>query len=412
LNSPRRFTAGVTEPWKALAARSPKSGGGKGPSKPAKPDAAPKGKSTPAPKPAAPAPAPKKAAIPAKPAAPIPPLKRPRQQLFKTINHKPERLALRQMGRGRKPPNLPDQPLLPPAPPSAPDFQGAAPTMHYGEAPVPPKKKSKKSAPARSTAAKAAEAARAAVWSVSSEKTTAQIEAAENAFEEALSVHKVKQGKQEQDEAHNPSAANAGAKGAKAVEKAAAKADDKAAAKHEAEPAPAAPRKSGSKDRWADFRDELARDDDPDDPHYTWRHDTGRPRHEMFLAADEAAVTAVEDELKMKLPPSYRDFNLHWGGGRLFTQEFREIRLVGALDLRKELKDRLCERMHSPWIPLADLGDGDYLAFDTSKPNAKGEYPVHWWYGGHAKKKVAASFQDWLEQLVASNGEAFWWEEA
>lgn len=406
MNSPRRFTPGVREPFKALAARSPKSGGGKGAGKPTP---APKAKSAPK-KPPAAAPAPaagKPATPPAKPAAPVPPLKRPRQQLFKVINHKPERLALRQMGRGRKPPNLPDQPLLPPAPPSAPDYQGAAPTMHYGEAPVPPKKKSKKSATPKSTAAKAAEAARAAVWSVSSEKTTAQIEAAENAFEEALSVHKVKQGKQEKEEsgaappADEPTATKA---------KESAKAKDKP--KDEGEDAPAAARKSPIKDRWVWFREELAREDDPADPHYTWRQETGRPRHEMFLAADEASVAAVEEELKLTLPPSYRAFNLHWGGGRLYTQEFREIRLVGALDLRKELKDRLCERMHAPWIPLADLGDGDYLAFDTSKPNAKGEYPVHWWYGGHAKKKVAASFQDWLEQLVANWGEAYWLEES
>jgi hypothetical protein len=307
---------------------------------------------------------------------------------------KPERLALRQMGRGRKPPNLPETPLLPPAPPSAPDYQGAAPTMHYGEAPVPPKKKSKKGSMPKSTAAKAAEAARAAVWSVSSEKTTAQIEAAENAFEEALSEHKATE-KQVLDEAE------AAHPTAPVVEEEKTRGSGTAP-----------PRKASPKDRWTFFREELVRKDDPSDPHFQWRHEAGRPRHEMFLPASEEGVSGVEKELKVELAPSYREFNLNWGGGRLYTQEFREIRLVGALDLTKELKDRLCERMHSPWLPLADLGDGDYLAFDTSKPNAKGEYPVHWWYGGHAKKKVAASFQDWLEQLVASGGEAFWWEES
>lgn len=375
----RRFTTGVRAPWKALAARSPKTPGGRGGgSKGAKPAG---DKAKPAPKPSAPKPAAKTPASRSRKSAPkYPP--------------RPERLALRQMGRGRKPPNLPETPLLPPAPPSAPDYQGAAPTMHYGEAPVPPKKKSKRNAQPKSTAAKAAEAARAAVWSVSSEKTTMQIEAAENAFEEALGEHKAKESKV-------------------LSEAAEAMAEPKEVEEESSKASPAAsPRKSSGKDRWTFFREELAREDDPDDPHYNWRQETGRPRHEMFLPAPEERIAGVEAELKTKLPPSYREFNTFWGGGRLYTQEFREIRLVGALELFKELKDRLCERMHSPWLPLADLGDGDYLAFDTSKPNVKGEYAVHWWYGGHPKKRVAASFQDWLEQLIASGGEAFWWEES
>jgi cell wall assembly regulator SMI1 len=369
----RRLTNGVRGPWKALAARSPKEG--------SKKPAAPKS----APKPAAPKPAAPKAAKPAPAAPPPPPFPRRRRNKPEPLPHRPERLALRQMGRGRKPPNLPETPLLPPAPPSAPDYQGAAPTMHYGEAPVPPKKKSKKGAAPRSTAAKAAEAARAAVWAVSSEKTTAQIEAAENAFEEALSEHKAKEEKVDVPTETAPETSTQHTVTA---------------------------RRTSIKDRWTFFREEVAREDDPSDPHYAWRQEAQRPRHELFLPAPEEGIKAVETELKVKFPPSYREFNLNWCGGRLFTQEFREIRLVGALEIQRELKDRLCERMHAPWLPMADLGDGDYLAFDTSKPNAKGEYAVYWWYGGQPKKKVAASFQDWLEQLVASGGEAFWWEEA
>jgi cell wall assembly regulator SMI1 len=332
------------------------------------------------------------------------------------------------MGRGRKPPIIPDTPALPPPPPSAPDFKGAAPTMHYGEAPVPPKKKAR-SVALRSTAARAAEAARAAVWAVSSPKTTAQIEAAEKAFEGALEehmAHVVRGGTaddapvgitlEQQFQARTKNVAKVKAAQEKADKKnAERKKKGKAALPPpppEPAPAPAPDRRPVGKDRWGFFREELERKDHPSDPHAAWRHETGRPRHELFLPTTEEALAAVEATLKLKLPPSYREFNLEWSGGRLYTQEWRDIRLVGAMDLPKELKDRLCERMHAPWIPLADLGDGDYLAFDTSKPNAKGEFPVHWWYGGHAKKRVAASFVDWLEQLVASGGEAFWWDEA
>jgi hypothetical protein len=295
------------------------------------------------------------------------------------------------MSRGRKPPVIPVTPVLPPPPPAPPDFRGAAPTMHYGEAPIPPEKRARTSMP-RSTAAKAAEAARAAVWAVSSEKTTAQITAAKGAFETALSEHTQSRAAASEAPPHPPSE---GAEG-----------EDEGSSRKRAAP----------KDRWAFFRDELARESDPSDPHEAWRSASGTPRHEMFDPSTDEALAQFESNLahygkSFKLPPSYRDFNLHWGGGRLFTQEWRQIRLVGAMDIERELKNRLCDRMHAPFLPLVDLGDGDYLAFDTSKPNAKGEFPVVWWYGGHAKKKVSPTFAEWLEQLVASGGEAFWWDE-
>ncbi|MBI3722572.1 SMI1/KNR4 family protein, partial [bacterium] len=298
-------------------------------------------------------------------------------------------------------------------PPAPPDFKGAAPTMHYGEAPVPPKKKTKSSR-RRSTAARAAEAARAAVWAVSSEKTTAQIEAAENAFEVALSEHKAEKRVEKTRAAEKEAAAATADEVATPPRKAGAKASAKAAkgtAKGAGKAAPPPPPPPRAKGHWAFFRAELARPSDPDDPHEAWRKDMGRPRHEMFHAATDEQLDAIEADLGMKLPLSYRDFNRSWGGGRLFTQEWRDIRLVGAIDMAKEMKERLCERMQKPFLPLADLGDGDYLAFDTSKATQKGEAPVYWWYGGKAKKRVAASFSEWLEQLVATGGEAFWWEE-
>jgi hypothetical protein len=375
LNLPnRRFTSAPRSsrsPWgQSFAARSPK------------------GSSKPASKPAAKAPA---KASP-KPAAKKPGAKPTLPQGYKpTPKPKDDELVgavhVRRMSRGRKPPIIPVTPILPPPPPAPPDFKGAAPTMHYGEAPIPPEKRAR-SAAKRSTAAKAAEAARNAVWAVSSEKTTAQIQAAKGAFETALSEHKDSKAANEAAAAAPPAPAG----------------DDKAES-------PRAKKAPIVKDRWAFFREELARESDADDPHEPWRKETATPRHEMFDAISDETMDEVEKALKVKLPPSYRDFNKFWGGGRLYTQEWRNIRLVGAHDMERELRNRLVGRMHLPFIPLADMGDGDYLAFDTSKPSAKGEYPIVWWYGGHAKKKLSPTFADWLEQLVAAGGEAFWWEE-
>ena len=323
-------------PWGgSFAARPPKGGG-----KPATP--APKG---PAPakaaKPASPAKpaAGKKAGKPTPPSIPRPPYARVEPP---TSDELVGAVHVRRMSRGRKPPIIPISPVLPPPPPAPPDFRGAAPTMHYGEAPIPPEKRAKAGVP-RSTAAKAAEAARNAVWAVSSEKTTLQIAAAKGAFEAALTEH-----------TESKAAKAEVTKAAKAEVTKAGKSDGKTPAPAPvADQAEAAPRrKAGGKDRWGFFRDELARDSDEDDPHEPWRRDTATPRHEMFDAATEETLAQVEKTLKIQLPPSYRDFNLSWGGGRLFTQEWRQIRLVGSMDIRARAS-REALRPDAPALPAA-----------------------------------------------------------
>src|SRR5262249_2461386 len=127
---------------------------------------------------------------------------------------------------------------------------------------------------------------------------------------------------------------------------------------------PVADAGDASKDRFAFFVDELDRKDDEDDPHREWRHEAQRRRHELNAGATGAELAEVQEKLGIPLPPSFREFSERWGGGRLFTQEWRELRLVGATEIHVELKKRLVDRMRRPFLPLVDLGDGDYLVFD------------------------------------------------
>jgi hypothetical protein len=225
------------------------------------------------------------------------------------------------------------------------------------------------------TSARMAEAARASVWAISSEKTTLQFEAAEAAAEAA-------------EDRRTEGLVEPGAAGG--VQ------DDQ---------------RRSSKDQFAFFRDELDRpEDDPKDPHGLWRRAHKRLRHELAQGPAAIELKRLEDRLRCQLPPSFFDFSLEWGGGLLYVHEFGAVRVIPALEILSELKGPLCGRMNFPYLPIVDLGCGDYLALDMAKETKGGEHPLVWWFGGEPKKKVADSFVAWLKRLVESGGQPFWWE--
>ncbi|MCO5165719.1 MAG: SMI1/KNR4 family protein [Planctomycetes bacterium] len=226
----------------------------------------------------------------------------------------------------------------------------------------------------QSTSARMAEAARASVWAISSEKTTIQFEAAEAAAEAA-------------EERRSEGLV----------------ADDAPALTESLRRSP--------RDLFAFMREELDRpEDDPRDPHGLWRRAHKRLRHELSPGPAPEELERLEARLGAQLPPSYWDFSLEWGGGLLFVHEFGAIRIVPALELHAELRGPLCGRMVRPYLPVVDLGCGDYLALDMARETKTGEHPLVWWYGGEVKKKVADSFVAFLKRLVESNGQPFWWE--
>ncbi len=223
-----------------------------------------------------------------------------------------------------------------------------------------------------STSARMAEAARASVWAISSEKTTNQFEAAEAAADAA-------------EEARTETLVLTGRGGI-----------------------PEELRR-GSRDQFTFLREELDRGDDDDDPHTLWRRAHRRRRHELIPGPTAAEIERLEERIGFDLPPSFWDFSLEWGGGLLYVQEFGTIRVIPALEIMSEVRGPLCNRMVRPYLPVVDLGCGDYLALDLSKESRGGERPIVWWFAGDVKKRVAESFVAWLRRLVELNGQPFWW---
>ena len=90
-------------------------------------------------------------------------------------------------------------------------------------------------------------------------------------------------------------------------------------------------------------------------------------------------------------------------------RERGSTRVIPPQDLVEEVRGPLYGRMNRPFLPVVELGNGDYLAMDTSRASKSGEYPLYWWFEGEAVKKVADSFGQWLRKYVEASGEPFWW---
>lgn len=225
----------------------------------------------------------------------------------------------------------------------------------------------------KSTSRRMAEAARASVWAISSEKTTDQFQAAEDLARE--------------EEAQRT---------------------DALIVPQEVETPESALRRC-SRDPFGFFREELMRDEADDDPHAVWRADHGRQRHELLPGSTPSELAELERTLRIQLPPSYYDFSLEWSGGMVYVREMGLTRIVRAVDLLEEVRGPLYGRMARPFLPLVDLGCGDYLALDTSRGSKNGEFPLFWWFEGQPRRKVADSFAQWLRKLVEHGGDPFWW---
>jgi len=223
------------------------------------------------------------------------------------------------------------------------------------------------------TSARMAEAARASVWAISSEKTTLQFQAAEAAADKA-------------EEARTETLVVVSTKGM----------DEE--------------RRHSARDVFSFLREELDRpDDESADPHALWRKAYKRLRHELQPGPGTDALERLEERLNVKFPPSFYDFSLEWGGGLLYVHEYGAIRIVPALEILDELKGPLAGRMNRPFLPVVDLGCGDYLALDMGAEGKGGEKPLVWWHNGEVRKKVAESFGAWLRKLVEAQGQPYWW---
>jgi hypothetical protein len=119
----------------------------------------------------------------------------------------------------------------------------------------------------------------------------------------------------------------------------------------------------------------------------------------------EAAIAALESQLGVRLPPSYRAFLAHHGGMAIHDSTISGI--IGGEPLDESggsvYGDTL--RFRSEWglpthlLVIQPYEDAPYC-LDTRSPSASGEFPVVC-YELHSKHegKVAADFDDWMRRF-------------
>jgi hypothetical protein len=132
-----------------------------------------------------------------------------------------------------------------------------------------------------------------------------------------------------------------------------------------------------------------------------------RPDLSFFVGRrDEAVVTAAENALGCRFPPTYRRFVLELGAG-----SFRTTGIYGVVDdnfddaaVPNGIWYTLSVRdfgLPSHLVLISDAGDGIDYALDTSQVDSGGESPVVVWTSrGTPQTLVAADFGAFLLQNV------------
>ena len=115
-------------------------------------------------------------------------------------------------------------------------------------------------------------------------------------------------------------------------------------------------------------------------------------------------VDDAEVVLGFRVPPSYREFLVHLGCGRLGDQDFYgvvddDFADPGPLEVVGVIQ-RARRDQGLPWeyLPVAPSGDG-YLVLDLSRVDGEGEAPVLRWAPGATDLErvvVAASYGAWF----------------
>jgi hypothetical protein len=132
--------------------------------------------------------------------------------------------------------------------------------------------------------------------------------------------------------------------------------------------------------------------------------------------ATRVEIEAFERRVGWRLDPELRAFYQHSNGAELFRRPNSPCRLRplsrvqrARLDMRGEDSD---EWGPATWYVIADLPESDCIIIDVGAP-VSGCYPVI--DGFHEAelileecKQIAASFSEFLEQLLRHHGRKFW----
>lgn len=136
-----------------------------------------------------------------------------------------------------------------------------------------------------------------------------------------------------------------------------------------------------------------------------------------FPGASHDEIIALERDLGLGLPRSFKQFLAIWNGVIMYEVEGEfGIKVFGTNDLRE--RNRIWveyelypeERMPKLLI-FADWRDGDYSVFDASQKNAENEYPVldgNHEFSPQKWEVICHSFAEWLNRLIEDQGNKFW----
>ena len=128
-------------------------------------------------------------------------------------------------------------------------------------------------------------------------------------------------------------------------------------------------------------------------------------------------LVQVETILNCTLPESFKSFLSRWNGVILFKGESRPGCRIFDTDTMMsrnriwQTQELLPEEQAEDIVLFADAGDGDFFAFDVSKDEVEGKYPVldgdHNFAPGEWNV-ICDNFEAWLDRFVKAQGMMFW----
>jgi hypothetical protein len=129
--------------------------------------------------------------------------------------------------------------------------------------------------------------------------------------------------------------------------------------------------------------------------------------HEVWSGGPqrEAAISALESKLGVRLPPSYRTFVAQYGSMAIYDSTISGIIAGEPMDESGGSLFGDTMRFSSEWglqhhLLLIHPDDDAPYCLDTRAPSASGEFPIVC-YEFHSKhdRKVAADFEDWMRRF-------------
>lgn len=117
-------------------------------------------------------------------------------------------------------------------------------------------------------------------------------------------------------------------------------------------------------------------------------------------ASDEKQLTAAEEALDIKLPPSYRSFLLRWNGGNAHETSIYGVSSNDGYDLVVLNQRGREEGLPKHLVGFAATITGDVYCFNTSQGDDSNEYPISLIDVEEGQVIPACeSFLEWLQRL-------------